>query len=226
MLYVSAGGSRRSYLKAAVWKEFKKARRVGITEPNSDATLGDLAISSGDRKFPLVPQFFPGKTDYTLSVENSVSSVTVSATPNDPEAIIVSGDDLWQLTTGNNILEVVVEAENEDRKIYTVTVTRELNTDIPSVAEPVEAVEAQVYLYRQNLYIDSPVAERIAVYSLTGALLYNFEKPVGKASFTVASTASTASTGSAAGFASTGSAARMLIVKGSSGWVRKLAVGH
>jgi hypothetical protein len=217
MLYVSAGGSRRSYLKAAVWKEFKKARRVGITEPNSDATLSDLVVSSNDQAFMIAPQFFPGKTDYTLSVENSVSSVTVSATPNDPEAIIFSGDGLWQLTTGNNILEVVVEAENEDLKIYTVTVTRELNTDIPSVAEP---VEAQVYLYRQNLYIDSPVAERIAVYSLTGALLCNFEKPVGKASFVVASTASTASTGSAAGLRG------MLIVKGSSGWVRKLVSGN
>jgi uncharacterized protein YjdB len=226
MLYVPAGGSRRSYLKAAVWKNFKKVQRVGITEPNSDATLSDLVVSSNDQEFGIVPQFSSERTYYTLSVASSVSSVTIAATPNDPEAIIVSGDGAWQLTTGNNILEVMVEAENEDLKTYKIAVTRELNTDIPSVAEPVEAVEAgevQVYLHRQNLYIDSPEAERIAVYSITGALLCNFEKPVGKASFAVASTAST---GSAAGFASTGSAARMLIVKGSSGWVRKLVSGN
>jgi uncharacterized protein YjdB len=91
-------------------------------------------------------------------------------------------------------------------------VTVNLFTDIPSAAE---LVEARVYSDGKNLYIDSPVAERIAVYSLTGALLYSFEKPAGVAS--TASAASTASTGSA-----TGSATGILIVKGSSGWVKKV----
>jgi uncharacterized protein YjdB len=72
----------------------------------------------------------------------------------------------------------------------------------------VDASPVQVYLNNQNLYIDSPVSERIDIYSITGKLLHRLEKSAGKTSFTGASTSS-----------ATG---QVLIVRGSSGWVKKL----
>jgi uncharacterized protein YjdB len=72
-------------------------------------------------------------------------------------------------------------------------------TNIPSVSASV-----QVYVYKQILYVDTPLAERINIYSMTGKLLYNIEKPAGKISFAV------------------NRPERILIVKGSSGWVQKV----
>jgi hypothetical protein len=54
------------------------------------------------------------------------------------------------------------------------------------------------------LYIDSPAAEQIAVYSVTGKLLRRLEKLAGKATF-----------------ASAG-AGGVLIVRGSLGWAEKV----
>jgi uncharacterized protein YjdB len=90
-------------------------------------------------------------------------------------------------------------------------------TDIPSVAGP---VEAQVYSDGKNLYIDSPVAERVTVYSLTGTLLFAFDKQAGIASTSSATGSTSSATGSTRSVAGlTG----ILIVKGGSGWVRKVS---
>jgi hypothetical protein len=55
--------------------------------------------------------------------------------------------------------------------------------------------------------LDSPAAEHINIYSVTGMLLYGFDKPAGAftSPFTVHSSP-------------------VLIVKGSSGWSKKLVV--
>jgi hypothetical protein len=55
-----------------------------------------------------------------------------------------------------------------------------------------------------TLYIDSPAAEQIEVYSISGKLLHRVSKPNGKASFTILNSE------------------RVLIVRGSSGWVKKI----
>jgi hypothetical protein len=55
-----------------------------------------------------------------------------------------------------------------------------------------------------TLYIDSPAAERIEVYSISGKLLHRASKPAGKASFTIPNLE------------------QILIVRGSSGWVKKI----
>ncbi|MDR0733692.1 MAG: carbohydrate-binding domain-containing protein [Dysgonamonadaceae bacterium] len=68
---------------------------------------------------------------------------------------------------------------------------------------PLNSSPARVYAEGQILYIDTPEAEQITVYSLTGNLLHRFEKPVGVSNFRVASSG-------------------IVIVKGSSGWVRKV----
>lgn len=72
--------------------------------------------------------------------------------------------------------------------------------DIPLVGTP----SAQVYLFGQTLHVDSPVAEQVNIYSLSGTLLYRLEKPAGKTSFAV------------------NSPKQVLIVRGSSGWAGKI----
>jgi hypothetical protein len=100
----------------------------------------------------------------------------------------------------------MIHAEDESKKIYTVNVIRAFATGIPQAVEPA----VQILLSGQILYVDSPAAERVNIYSITGALLYGLEKPAGKTSFAVNST---------------NSLTQVLIVKGSSGWVKKLLIG-
>ncbi|MDR0733153.1 MAG: hypothetical protein LBF08_03710, partial [Dysgonamonadaceae bacterium] len=78
----------------------------------------------------------------------------------------------------------------------------------PTGIASISSQDVRVSLDGQNLSIASPVAERVTVYSVAGALLHRLEKPAGEASFAVASTAS----------------AQVLIVRGSSGWARKIIV--
>jgi len=61
------------------------------------------------------------------------------------------------------------------------------------------------YWFAGRLYVHSPVAETIQVYSLQSMLLYSFEKPMGAADYSVDK-----------------SNGAILIVKGGSGWVRKI----
>ncbi|MDR0733176.1 MAG: cadherin-like beta sandwich domain-containing protein [Dysgonamonadaceae bacterium] len=72
-----------------------------------------------------------------------------------------------------------------------------------SIAPLPASFPARVYLAGQTLYIDTPEAERISIYSLTGKLLHRIEKPAGISSFHVPSFG-------------------VVIIKGSSGWVRKV----
>jgi hypothetical protein len=57
------------------------------------------------------------------------------------------------------------------------------------------------------LTVDSPASETIAVYDFNGRLLFSGKKPQGKTVFTV---------GNPAG-------GKLVIVKGSSGWIKKMA---
>jgi len=65
--------------------------------------------------------------------------------------------------------------------------------------------ETGAYVNNDRLYISSPVAEKIQIYSVNGVLLYNFEKPAGKVDHILSNTPGS-----------------VLIVKGSSGWMKKV----
>ena len=106
---------------------------VNRAAPSSDNNLTALTVTGG----PLVPDFAPNTTIYTLVVPFSIDSVTVSATKSDPNAVM-SGD----LTAGTGvptgqatfpliplfprIVSITVTAPNGDSKIYSVRVTRAL----------------------------------------------------------------------------------------------------
>ena len=94
--------------------------------PNTDATLLNLAVSTGE----LTPEFSSIIHDYTVDVAYSTNSINITATTNDPKATI-SGTGWKQLAVGENIFTVTVTAEDGVTTLeYTITVTRAApNTD-------------------------------------------------------------------------------------------------
>ena len=81
-----------------------------------------------------------------------------------------------------------------------VQLTVNLQTGIPELN-----AETGAYLHKDRLYVKSPVAETIQVYSVNGVLLYNFRKQAGAMDYVISNNQGS-----------------VLIVKGSSGWVKKV----
>jgi len=87
--------------------------------------LSSLKIDNYDIKFDA------GKTSgYELEVGGAVSSVKVSATTVNAKAK-VEGVGTVALKEGNNTINVVVTAENGDKRTYTVNITRNIENKIP-----------------------------------------------------------------------------------------------
>ena len=94
------------------------SKTITMSAPkNSNNDLKTLTITPGTITFDKT------KTDYSVTVENSVDVVTISATTEDEKAKI-SGTGSKTLEIYNNELSVVVTAENGSKKTYTITVIR------------------------------------------------------------------------------------------------------
>ncbi|MDR0732971.1 MAG: hypothetical protein LBF08_02745 [Dysgonamonadaceae bacterium] len=133
-----------------------------------------------------------------LFCSNLTSIINYSSEPQDISEKTVFGD----LKT--NLITLYVPHGYEI--LYKSTpVWRNFNIDEITSPAGISSVGAdvKVYLSGQNLYVNTPVAERISVYSVAGTLLNRFEKSAGASAVSAA-------------------ASQVLIVKGSSGWVRKL----
>lgn len=89
-------------------------------EKSSDNTLASLTLSDGT----LSPAFSGSVTEYQAEVSNDVTSIAVSAKPNDAKASVVSVTGSEKLSVGANSVQVTVQAENGVKKTYTITVTR------------------------------------------------------------------------------------------------------
>jgi hypothetical protein len=116
------------------------SRYVGSVTTTTDSTtslgtlLPDVSLSGlGISRGTLSPVFAGGTYAYTASVENSVSSLTVTPAANDANATItVNGTAVASggaspdiaLSVGDNIVTIIVRAQNGDTQTYTVTVTR------------------------------------------------------------------------------------------------------
>ena len=88
--------------------------------PYIDAFLKDMTTSDGT----LQPAFQPATTQYHVTVGNHVTSIDITGTPNSPFSYVynVTGR---QLVEGDNVVEIKVESDWSDKKIYYVTVTRQ-----------------------------------------------------------------------------------------------------
>jgi len=159
---------------------------------------GDLASTlqlsvepqpDGSWLFTITPLAFRSATDLVYSQIVEIGYI-VSETmePGKYEAFI--RDLSFSFEDDTNIVESEIP----------VQITVELQVDIPKLITTTGA-----YWSNGRLHVDSPEAEIIRVYSITGMPFHNFEKPAGAADYPVDK--------------STGA---ILIVKGSSGWVRKV----
>jgi hypothetical protein len=92
---------------------------------SSEARLSGITLSSGI----LTPSFDANKTDYTVNVDNEVSSITVTSIPN--FGVTVSGDNIYNnaiykiLAEGSNTVTfTTTSADGSATKTYTVTIIR------------------------------------------------------------------------------------------------------
>ena len=88
---------------------------------SADNSLKALTISPGT----LSPAFKGSTTKYTATVDNSVTSIAVSATPVNEKATIESVTGNTNLAVGANVVKIVVKAENGTTATYKITVTRQ-----------------------------------------------------------------------------------------------------
>ena len=90
---------------------------------SKDNNLKELKVDGYD----ITPEFKSDVLEYSLTVPNDVKSINVSATKNDNKAS-VNGTGEQELTEGLNKINVVVTAENGNKKTYVINVTvKELN---------------------------------------------------------------------------------------------------
>lgn len=88
---------------------------------SADNSLKALTISPGT----LSPAFKGSTTKYTATVDNSVTSIAVSAPPVNEKATIESVTGNTNLAVGANVVQIVVKAENGTTATYKITVTRQ-----------------------------------------------------------------------------------------------------
>lgn len=101
---------------------------------SSDAYLTDLTVTAGSSALTLTPSFSNPVIDYTASVGNDITSVSVTAHPSNSLAVVaingeaVNADNSYTvdvaLAVGKNPISIVVTAPDASTKTYTVTVTR------------------------------------------------------------------------------------------------------
>ena len=86
--------------------------------PSSNANLSTLKTNVGT----LSPSFSPSKTSYTINLDATVTSITLSGTLEDAGAKVVSGLGKHSLKVGTNTIHVKTQAQNGATKTYTITV--------------------------------------------------------------------------------------------------------
>jgi hypothetical protein len=173
-----------------------KTYKFNVSHPSSDASLLFLSVLG----FELSPAFDPAILAYTVIVPSGHASVNFIAQARNTKATI-AGDHEHALH-GDSTFAIEVTAEDKiTTKTYRIRVTDNSHTGIQLAG----GSSVQVYVNNQFLHVSTPAAERVSVYSAGGQLLYSLDKQAGKT------------------FVSTFPKG-VLIVKGSSGWVKKVAL--
>ena len=128
---------------------------VAADDKSKDNTLASLTISEGT----LSPEFQSKVTEYQAKVGDQVTSLAVSAQPNDAKASVISVSGADKLKTGVNKVQIVVQAENGVKKTYTIQVTRgaaqQESQDTQQKGETQAPADGQQYftIDETNLYL-------------------------------------------------------------------------
>ena len=111
----------------------------GTITPSDDATLSGLTVNDGTNDLTLTPGFTSGTYVYETDVANSITTATLTATPNHSEAEVTAvtlagtaiadtdftdGITVPSLALNDNEIVLTVTAEDATTQPYTVTVTR------------------------------------------------------------------------------------------------------
>ena len=101
--------------------KISETQNVNITVQNSDPSLASLQIS------PVSINFNKDITEYTVSVEHDVASVSIAAIPVD-SSTVVTGTGTFNLTDYTNTFEIIATATNGATCSYKINVKRKDET--------------------------------------------------------------------------------------------------
>ena len=94
------------------------------TETKKDGSSNNLLSSLSVNGYSLDKRFNANTTNYSMSVDKDVKSITVNATAADSKAkVTIYGTN--SLKGGKNTVSIVVVAENGSKKTYSITVNKE-----------------------------------------------------------------------------------------------------
>ena len=178
-----------------------KVYTVKLLFPKADATLDYLyTVPAG-----LTPEFSPEETEYTLHA-GTATSLRIIAAPADEQATVKfderGKDGRFTLTQPVETFTVFVTAADEiANKAYHITVTTE-GLSLAKISDS----NVSIYSLNGKLNVTSPARERVYIHSADGQLISHFDKKSGNIAVSVA--------------IPTGIA----IIKGSSGWAKKIYV--
>jgi hypothetical protein len=180
--------------------------KINIRRIGGDASLKSIQANN----LQLYPTFNKDTLNYVCIVPDSVETIRLSAEPAHKYTKL-SYNPAYKIDWGKTTFNIRTVSEDKNNSLtYKVTVVkpfyREQSAETTTGIDNAFTTDVQVYIRDKVLYVDSPAAERIDVYSVTGKLLRRLEKPAGKATL--------ASAGSSTG--------GVLIVRGSSGWAEKV----
>jgi hypothetical protein len=178
----------------------KQDYSISVYRLSNDATLRSLSVAVDAYSVYLSPVFNSAQFNYSVAVPNSTERIAIYAVTNHSEAT-VTGTGFKNLNSDSTFNIAVTSEDGTVERIYTVNITRDGLSNFQEIRQQ----PVRVYFDNPCLRMDSPAAERIHVYSVTGTLLYSFDKPAGAftSPFTV-------------------HPSPILIVKGSSGWSKKI----
>lgn len=97
---------------------------------SSNNYLSSITLSYGNIEFD------KDKLTYEIEVDKEVNSITISGTLEDNTASII-GFDTYTLKDGENIIKLIVKAEDESEKTYTINVVRKSNDNINTPISPI-----------------------------------------------------------------------------------------
>ena len=149
---------------------------VTVTDPSvqasSNANLKGLTVSSGT----LSPNFSPDVTEYSVTIENSVTELYVSVSKADPSATYtVKGSK--DMKVGVNQRAITLTAENGNTKTYTITITRlDESGNVPSeendtpVNQAIEVtVNGDIYYVQDDFSTENlPLGFNVIDYAFNG----------------------------------------------------------
>ena len=143
------------------------------TTQSSDNTLKSIVLSNGS----LSPAFSPKTKNYTATVDNSVTSLSISATPTNQTAKVtsVSGND--NLQVGENTITITVKAENGVTATYTIVVTRRDATDPENSKAQEEKKSYEINGSNWGISTEITEEEVLQDFTLSSILIDNLEYP-------------------------------------------------